>query len=391
VRVWTAQNSNDATRISDLTYSYAGDDSLGDCPTAPVGVQTSLRWVEHDMLTNVYTNYCYDSANRLTQDSPGVGATYYYSYDANGNRTETRYKDGTLVQSQTVNAADQLTMTGYSYDAAGNTTADSHGTEAWNAAGQMTTLTNGSGSHSYTYAGTDQTELISDGNGRNYTYGRSGSTGLPLIESFTKSGNTYSYLYDPNGTPLAIEGGNTHYLALDGLGSIIATIKHDGTTTATYSYDAWGQQTTTAHNGSSIDDYQLYGYTGGITDPLAGLLHLGHRWYDSHNGRFSQQDNAKPLADPARANRYAYAGDNPVNYVDPCGLSVGGCVKAIVEFILTAAGAVGAIIAVLAASPEVEVALAVAEAAGFASNVFWSFLGAVGSAFSLTDIIEECF
>ena len=223
--------------------------------------------------------------------------------------------NGTTVQTQPVNAADQLTMSGYSYDAAGNELHGAYGTETWNAADQMITLNDGT-AHTYSYAGTDQTELITDGVGRNFTYGRSGSTGLPLVESFTQSGSTFSYLYDPTGTPLAIEGGNTHYVDLDGLGSVIATINHNGATTTTYSYDAWGNQTAAAQNGSGIGAYQLYGYTGGIPDPIDGLLHLGHRWYDSHNGRFTQRDSIVSLADPSRANRYEYAGDNPVNFVD---------------------------------------------------------------------------
>lgn len=87
----------------------------------------------------------------------------------------------------------------------------------------------------------------------------------------------------PNkGTPLAIEGANTHYLALDGLGSPVATINQSGTTTATYTYDPYGQTTTTAQNGSGISSVQIYGYTGGIPDRVnTGLIHLGHRWYDT--------------------------------------------------------------------------------------------------------------
>lgn len=106
-------------------------------------------------------------------------------------------------------------------------------------------------------------------------------------------------------------------------------------TSTTYSYDAWGTQSTTALNGSTISNYQIYGFAGGTTDPSTNE-HFGHRWYYSKTARFTQQDDINTLADPGRANRYEYAGDNPVNYVDPSGrlaLNLGGsiCFIACVE------------------------------------------------------------
>jgi RHS repeat-associated protein len=317
--VWTSRNSNDATKVSDLAYGYGYDNDGGNCSSTLAADQdTTLRWVQHDVITDIYTNYCYDTSNRLILADPGAGDTFAYSYDADGNRTQIT-TDGSVTQTQTVNAADQLTTAGYSYDADGNTTADSHGTMTYNGAGQLTSLTDSQGAHAYSYAGTDQTEPITDPSGRNYTYGRQSNTGLPLVESFTQGGSSYSYLYDDTGTPLAIEGSLTHYLALDGLGSVVAAINHSGTATATYRYDPWGKQTTTPQNGSGISTFQLYGYAGGIPDPVTNLVHFGHRWYDTATGRFTQMDDFNATADPGRANRYAYAGENPINNVDPTG------------------------------------------------------------------------
>lgn len=316
--VWTSRNSSDATKVSDLAYSYAFDSDGGSCTSAlAAGADSGLRWVAHDKISGVYTNYCYDTSNRLITADPGNAGPTGYTYDPDGNRTKVTAPGGSVTQSLTVNATDQLTTAGYGYDADGNTTSDpAHGTAGYNAANQMTTQ----GPGSYSYAGTDQTELVSDPNGRTYTYGRtSPTTGLPLIESFTDGGASYSYLYDPQGTPLAIEASSTHYLALDGLGSVLAAINNTGSVTATYAYDPWGNTTATAQNGSGIVHIQLYGYTGGITDPASDLLHLGHRWYDPTTGRFTQMDSIVTLADPTRANRYEYAGDNPIDLVDPSG------------------------------------------------------------------------
>lgn len=336
-RVWTSRAGNDNDRVSDLTYSYASPGSAA-CANAPAsGTATSLRWAMTDNRTGKVTNYCYDRAGRLLTATTAGGETWAYTYDGNGNRTQTR-KNGAVVQTLAVNTADQLTTTGYGYDASGNLTAATGvGTSlGYNGAEHMTSRTtpgdgySGGGTATYTYAGTDQTELISQSGLFDYTYGRTNSAGLPILESYTKGGSTYSYVYDPQGTPLAFEGSNDHYLALDGLGSPVALINQSGTQTGAYSYDPYGQATATPLNNSGAIDVQIYGYAGGYDDPNTRLVHFGHRWYDPAIGRFTQQDSIETLADPSRANRYEYAGGNPINYVDPTGqdfwdvLEVGG-------------------------------------------------------------------
>jgi len=49
------------------------------------------------------------------------------------------------------------------------------------------------------------------------------------------------------------------------------------------------------------------------------MLKYGHRWYQPATGRFTQQDSISHLTDPAQGNRYAYAGDDPVNRTDITG------------------------------------------------------------------------
>ena len=323
-RVWTAKAGNDADRVTDLSYSYASPGTA--CAGAPAaGTDTALRWKQTDHRTGAVTTYCYDQANRLVSATTPGGDSWAYAYDGNGNRTETR-KNGAVVQTLAVNPGDQITTTGYGYDASGNTTAaPSVGSSvSYNGAEQMTGRTTSDGysgtTAAYTYAGTDQTELVGL-SGRSYTYGRTNQAGLPIIESYTASnGAATSYTYDPQGTPLAVEGANSHYLALDGLGSPVALVNNSGGQTGAYRYDPYGQATATAVNGSGAIGIQIYGYAGGFDDPASGLVHYGQPWYDPAPGRFAQQDSLETIADPTRANRYEYANSNPVNYVDPTGL-----------------------------------------------------------------------
>jgi RHS repeat-associated protein len=55
---------------------------------------------------------------------------------------------------------------------------------------------------------------------------------------------------------------------------------------------------------------------GAYTDPT-GLLYLINRYYDPATGQFVSVD---PMVNETEQ-AYAYAGDNPVNDVDPSGLS----------------------------------------------------------------------
>ncbi|MFJ1585643.1 RHS repeat-associated core domain-containing protein, partial [Streptomyces sp. NPDC088197] len=50
-----------------------------------------------------------------------------------------------------------------------------------------------------------------------------------------------------------------------------------------------------------------------------GWIKYGQRWYNPTTGRFTSQDAHSFLADPAQGNRYAYAGDDPINNTDPTG------------------------------------------------------------------------
>ncbi len=324
-RVWTSRAGNDADRVSDLSYSYASPGPAA-CADAPAtGADTDLRWKQTDNRTGKVTTYCYDRANRLVAATTPGGDSFTYTYDTGGNRTQAT-KNGTVVQTLTVNPGDQITTAGYAYDRSGNiTAAPAVGSGAgYNGAEQMTTRDG----ISYRYAGTDQVELTAQTGGldypgqRSYSYGRTDANGLPLVETITTDPGRTGYIYDPQGTPLALYTpyGDAYYLALDGLGSPVAALDHTGTLAGSYTYDPYGQSTATAHNGHDAIDFQIYGFAGGLDDPTSGLMHYGHRWYDPTTGRFTQQDALETLADPTRANRYEYANSNPINYIDPTGL-----------------------------------------------------------------------
>ena len=78
-----------------------------------------------------------------------------------------------------------------------------------------------------------------------------------------------------------------------------------------YRYNWGGFQTTRSFTG------QLHEM--GLDGP-AGLYHYGARWYDPALGRFIQADTIVPEAgNPMAWDRYAYAYNNPVLFIDPTG------------------------------------------------------------------------
>ena len=79
------------------------------------------------------------------------------------------------------------------------------------------------------------------------------------------------------------------------------------------SYDPWGK---VLSGGTSLK----YQYTGQEKDSETGLNYYGSRYYGSAIQHFVQPDSIIPnVYNPQQLNRYAYANNNPLKYVDPTG------------------------------------------------------------------------
>lgn len=98
---------------------------------------------------------------------------------------------------------------------------------------------------------------------------------------------------------------------LDAVGTARALVDASATVTDSYVLDSFGTPTGAAT--TTVNPYRYGGAWGYMTDP-SGLQQLGARFYWPELGRFISQD---PIGDGV--NWYAYAGNNPVVYVDPAG------------------------------------------------------------------------
>ena len=101
----------------------------------------------------------------------------------------------------------------------------------------------------------------------------------------------------------------TRYYHQDGQGSVVAVTDFAGAVQGTQRFDAYGLQL------SATGSIPQYGYTGREPD-ATGLIYYRARYYDPSVGRFTQRD---PLGFVDGVNRYAYAMNSPVNFVDPWG------------------------------------------------------------------------
>ena len=134
----------------------------------------------------------------------------------------------------------------------------------------------------------------------------------------------------PTPTLTATEG--VRYYHLDALGSVRAVTDESRVVVERYDYLPYGEEW---HAQPSSN---LIRFTGKERDTETGLDYFGARYYGSKIGRFTTIDPAHTwqdnLVDPQRWNRYTYAINNPLRYMDPDG-------KAALDIISGVANAIG--------------------------------------------------
>jgi len=320
------------TAYSSFTYTY----TQGSTPTSLVQTVDLLDPINWQSGTIYHRVYSYDGQNRLTDavvTPSGGGPTlqaWTYQYDAAGNRTQSTVfaPATTTTYSYPAQGANELASvtqggntTTYAYDGMGNLTSVTPGnTLTYNNKNQTKT----NGSDSYTYSGPDQRDRVQV-NSDTFVY-----SGLGLSSQKDSGGTTY---YSRCSCGLlnheTLPNGKKYYYLFDGLMSIVGLtgpISGGSISKANlYDYNPYGvilSQTEFVTN--------PWKFAGGYLDGGTGLYKFGVRYYNPELGRWTQQDPVGgSLGDLNSIDRYVYAGDDPVNAVDPSGKDAVSCSAAI--------------------------------------------------------------
>lgn len=333
-------------------YTYDAANRLSTITNVPESATTTYSYNLADKLLSkalpngVTTTYAYDGMSRLTRlKDEGTTVISDRQYTFNTANQIASITEPTRTRSFTYDNVDRLTGAtdtlfgneSYAYDAAGNRTS-SH--------------------RSSTYSHNSFNRLAST-NSASYTYDNNGA-----MTSRTDGNGTLNFSHDSEGRLLnayrfdgamGFEFAEYHY---DALGRRISKSEpYD--LPSEYTYDgnnllvsSWGGMVTKYVNGPGIDNplsvqvagssswsYPLadhlgtlgatdsfgnggYRFTGREYDNFTELYYYRARMYDPQLGRFTAED---PIGFRGGVNWFAYTKNDPVNYIDPFGLSPENC------------------------------------------------------------------
>lgn len=124
---------------------------------------------------------------------------------------------------------------------------------------------------------------------------------------------------------------------IDQVGTLKVLADVSGRVIKQVDYDSFGMM---VHD-SLPDLFIPLGFAGGIVDPDTSLVRFGHRDYDPYIGRFTAPDPARDMR--GDGDIYDYCVDDPVNGVDPDGLSTREAVpeRTFANAVLTGIGNIG--------------------------------------------------
>ncbi|MBU5451501.1 RHS repeat-associated core domain-containing protein, partial [Acetivibrio sp. MSJd-27] len=288
------------------------------------------------------TSYLYDDMGRLPQEVIAGESQTIYQYDSFLNRSRKVEKDasGNVIKTNTYQynknnwlledretAGEGQTVRNFFYDNMGNQTMKTI-TTIGEATGEpsVTIGEDPNGIQLFEYDPLNRmTKATINNVTTTYTYDANG-----LRQSKSTNGVTTSHIYDGQNivmddkagekqvfvrglSPISrtVNEGGKEYYSFNTHGDTAQLLSASGTVLKDYTYDAFGNQ-----KQEQAEDNNPFRYCGEYFDNETGFIYLRARYYDSSIGRFISEDPAKD-----GTNWYSYCTGNPVNKIDPNGLT----------------------------------------------------------------------
>lgn len=287
-------------------------------------------------------SFVYDSVSRLTSISRSNGIVVEYGYDQAANLTSIIYKkDATVLGDLTYEydsvgkrtrmggsfarsglpqtltstnyaAANRLTQragASFTYDENGNLTSDGTNTYSWNARNQLVAMSGPGLTASFQYDASGK-RINKTINGASKSYLYNGANIAQELSGTIPTANLLNGGVDKVFTRTDASGTRTPLT--DGLGSTLGLADDAGTVQTQYTYDPFGNTTSTGTTSTNSSKYT------GREDDGTGLYYYRARYYAPSLQRFISEDPAG--FGGGDVNLYAYVANDPVNFADPSGL-----------------------------------------------------------------------
>jgi len=204
----------------------------------------------------------------------------------------------------------------FSYDAAGNLTNDLGQTFTYDATGQQA-YASGTGL-TQSYDGNGLRAKKSE-NGTVTWYLRSSALGGQVVAEMDGSGAWMrGYVYQ-GGSLLAVQAGGVNWVHQDPVTKSQRVTDNLGNVISTVDLDPWGGETARSSN-QAFQPHRYTTYERDSNGSDEAMFRRYNRWWSCFD-QPDPYDGSYNLADPQSFNRYAYTQNDPVNFVDPSGLS----------------------------------------------------------------------